>query len=42
MKAPPRQRLRIRALPPSASVHIRVAAAIFILGFVFVLGVLRG
>jgi hypothetical protein len=32
---------RIAAGLPAASVHARVAAAIFVLGFVFVLGVLR-
>jgi len=42
MKAQTDPILRIRALLPATSVHARVAAAIFVLGFVFVLGVLRG
>jgi len=42
MKAQTDPILRIRTLLPTASVHARVAAAIFVLGFVFVLGVLRG
>lgn len=41
MKAHTDPFLRLRALLPAASVHARVAAAIFVLGFVFVLGVLR-
>lgn len=37
----PEPRLRLRLPPQAASVHTRVAAAICVLGFVFLLGVLR-
>jgi hypothetical protein len=42
MRTPTAPRPRARAGLPGGSVHGRVAAAMLVLGFVFLLGVLRG